>query len=67
MTFYYQGFVFTEMQDNEKAAAAFMKAEKANPDYCFPNKAEEIVILQRAVKVLGTAPYAHYYLGLFIL
>lgn len=64
MTFYYQGFVFTEMQDNEKAAAAFMKAEKANPDYCFPNKAEEIVILQRAVKVLGTAPYAHYYLGL---
>ena len=64
MVYYYQGFVFNKMQDHENAAAAFAKAEKTNPDYCFPNKAEEIVILQCAVKVLGCAPYAHYYLGL---
>lgn len=64
MVYYYQGFAFTEMKDSENAAAAFSQAEKTNPDYCFPNKTEEIIILQNAVKVLGRAPYAHYYLGL---
>ena len=41
--------------------------EKANPDYCFPNKVMESLILKNAIAVLESnglkAPMAHYYLG----
>lgn len=63
MTFYYEGYVYTRLQDFESAQKAFAKAETADPDYCFPNKIEEIVILEAAITHTDTAPFAHHYLG----
>lgn len=63
MTFYYEGYVHTKLQNIEAAEEAFAKAEAANPDYCFPNRIEEVVILNTAIAQMKTAPFAHHYLG----
>lgn len=63
MVFYYQGYAYTKMGNQEKALELFHTAEAANPDYCFPSKIEEILILETAIAALEKAPFAHYYLG----
>lgn len=60
---YYQGYIYTKMNDLKKAAMHFSEAESLSSDYCFPNRIEEIRILQSAIDVLEQAPMAHYYLG----
>ena len=60
---YYQGYVYERKGDAAKAAKMYQQGEAACPDYCFPNRAEEVVILESAASLLGKAPYAHYYLG----
>ncbi|BFK13866.1 MULTISPECIES: hypothetical protein [Blautia] len=35
----------------------------ASCDYCFPNKTEEIRVLETAIQMLNSAPMAKYYLG----
>ena len=47
----------------EDAKEAYAKGEAACPDCCFPNRVEEVVILNAAIHALGNAPRAHYYLG----
>jgi len=39
------------------------RAEELPVDYCFPNRLEELRILEYAVRILSSAPRAHYYLG----
>lgn len=63
MRYYYQGYAYGRMNDKETALERFLKAEAASPDYCFPNRVEEIRILSMAVASLSKAPMAHYYLG----
>ncbi len=50
-----------------EALATAEAAEKACPDYCFPNRVLESLILREAISLLETAgksaPMAHYYLG----
>lgn len=60
---YYQGYIYTKMNDLKKAAMHFSEAESISSDYCFPNRVEEIRILQSAIDALDNAPMAHYYLG----
>lgn len=60
---YYKGYVYTLIGSAEKAEICFKKAETASPDYCFPNRTEEIRILESAIRTLDQAPMAHYYLG----
>ncbi len=60
---YYQGWLLAQLGLKEEAAEAFADAEAKSPDYCFPNRVEEIQILQCAIDTLGQAPMAHYYLG----
>lgn len=60
---YYQGYVYEKLGNLEAAEKYFVKGEEADSDYCFPNRVEEINILEMAVKVLSKAPMAHYYLG----
>ena len=43
--------------------SAITQAEALSPDGCFPNKLEEIVILETAIRLAKTAPMAHLYLG----
>ncbi len=63
---YYKGYALLKSGDSKAAAAAYRAAETMCPDYVFPNKIEEIAILQ-AAGVAGAdgrgAPMACYYLG----
>ena len=60
---YTLGYVYTQLKEGEKAKEAFKNGEKSCPDYCFPNRVEEIRILDAVIEALQQAPMAHYYLG----
>ncbi len=60
---YYKGYANACANRNDAAIECFSAAEGMNPDYCFPNKLDEIIILSKAVELLKAAPQAHYYLG----
>lgn len=60
---YYQGYAYKELGNQEAAGEYFAKGEAADADYCFPNRVEEIGILEAAAQTLSKAPMAHYYLG----
>lgn len=49
MTYYYLG--------------RYEEAEKASPDYCFPNRAEDVIVLERAKAEHPVGAKAPYYLG----
>ncbi len=63
LVFYCKGDLLLKLGKAGEAAAAFRQGENACPDYCFPTQLEELEILEEAIRVLGTAPMAHYYLG----
>lgn len=64
MISYYQGYIYELLGNMEQARAAHQAGEKADSSYCFPNRPEELLILESAVRVLkDSAPMAHYYLG----
>jgi tetratricopeptide (TPR) repeat protein len=52
-----------KMGERGKADAYSKRAAKASPDYCFPARIEEILVLQRAIQANGSDAKAHYYLG----
>ncbi len=60
---YYEGYACKKAGNFEAAKESFLAGEAADSDYCFPNRVEEIAILEAAVAMLDTAPMAHYYLG----
>ena len=55
MVYYYMGYA--------GAVGAFEKGAAANPEYCFPNRLEAILALQKAVEVNPQDVKAYYYLG----
>jgi tetratricopeptide (TPR) repeat protein len=60
---YYRGW-FASQQDREKEATDFYSAAgKEDPAFCFPNKIEEILILQDARRLRPRDAMASYYLG----
>lgn len=63
LLFYYIGYVHCKTKNYEEAIRNFKTGEAANPDYCFPNRIEEIEILSTAIQILDQAAMAHYYLG----
>lgn len=61
---YYKAYIQYLVSDKDKMETEIQLAEKQSPDYCFPNKLDEILILQKAIDELPEqTPYAHYYLG----
>lgn len=62
---YYKGYAYYKSGDIEKAKECCQKGESLSSDYVFPNKIEEMIILENAVSVLDEAPMASYYLGNF--
>lgn len=60
---YYMGYAEYNAGNIDKAEECYQKAEAMNSDYVFPNTVEEMLILENAVCVLGSAPMASYYLG----
>lgn len=63
MPFYYQGYLHHLAGDNEAARACCLQAEQAADTRCFPNRVEEIAVLENAIHLLDKAPKAHAYLG----
>ncbi len=62
MIYYYLGYYYEQLQ-SPQAADYYKLAENASPDYCFPNRLEDIAVLQAAGKALPAAARAAYYLG----
>lgn len=60
---YMLGFVYAQLKDTKKSEEAFVNGENCCPDCCFPNRIEEIRILESAIAALPQAPMAHYHLG----
>jgi tetratricopeptide (TPR) repeat protein len=65
MAFYFKGYYYSLMREQPKAKDAFAKASEQSPDYCFPNKLEELLALQKAVEFNPGDDKAWYYMGNF--
>lgn len=59
---YYRAYYLSRLGRHEEAAQAVAEAERLSPDYCFPNKLEDIAVLRWAVEE-HRAGMAAYYLG----
>ena len=59
---YTLAYVAEKSGDNE-ASALYAAAKAASPDYCFPHRLEEFVVLQRALAHDAADARAHYYIG----
>lgn len=63
MLLYYKAYYLAEKSGSEEEARLALKAaEEQRPDYCFPNKLEDIAVLQSAIDK-GCHAKAPYYLG----
>ena len=65
MVYYALGYFASKKGEQEKALALYKKAEQMAPDYCFPNKLEEVLMLQDAIRMNPEGSKATYYLGNF--
>ena len=61
MLFYYKAYYLGMM--GKDASQTLLQASQCSPDYCFPNKLEDILVLEYAVKENGRDANACYYLG----
>ncbi|HUQ64537.1 MAG TPA: DUF5107 domain-containing protein [Flavitalea sp.] len=65
LLFYYLGALELKLKHPEKALQYFNRAAAAKPDYCFPGKIEDTIILQTATAYNHSDAKAFYYLGNF--
>jgi tetratricopeptide (TPR) repeat protein len=61
MLFYYRAYYFSKLGKEDKEL--LRKAENANPNLCFPNKLEDIAVLNHAIIANKAGAKAYYYLG----
>lgn len=64
MVYYALGYCCCQMGDSQQGCAYYVKGEQADHRYCFPNKLEEVLVLQAVVDAIE-APWALYCLGNF--
>lgn len=60
---YYQAYYFEKYGDTENSIISLTEAECSLQDYCFPNKLEDIKVLEFALKRNPNGAKAFYYLG----
>ena len=63
MLYYYTGWNLLSLGQDEAARNYFSKGAAARPDYCFPNRLEDILVLQTVQRVNPGDSKAFYYLG----
>jgi tetratricopeptide (TPR) repeat protein len=63
MVLYYMGWLHYELNDIDKAKDYFQKAAQADSRLCFPNRLEDIAVLQLATALNAADAKAPYYLG----
>jgi tetratricopeptide (TPR) repeat protein len=65
MVAYTLGWVLSESGRTNAAQQVFLHASDLPPDYCFPNRLEDVLILEAAMQTNQNDPRAPYYLGNF--
>lgn len=65
MIYYALGYFASQSGKWHEALNYYKKAEQMSPEYCFPNKLEEVLMLQDACSVNPEGSKAPYYLGNF--
>jgi len=60
---YSLGHIYQQLGNTAAAKRTYSEASIAPPDYCFPNRLEEFVVLQEAVSANPEDARAAYYLG----
>jgi tetratricopeptide (TPR) repeat protein len=60
---YALGHIYRQLGNTADAKRAYSEASSAPPDYCFPSRLEEFVVLQEAVSANPEDARAAYYLG----
>lgn len=65
MVYYFMGSYYQQKNDNENALACYKKASQMPYIYCFPNKIEEALVLQKATAFYKEDSKAYYYLANF--
>lgn len=63
MAWYYLGFIKAKEGDAAAAAEFCARGRAASPDYCFPNRLEDILVLEAAQAADPADARAPYYLG----
>ena len=63
MTMYYRGYYLAKMGRTEEALDAYREADLCSSLYCFPNKLEDITVLESALRTYPDGAKAYYYLG----
>lgn len=63
LIFYTLGWLYAKLGKTEKSVFFFRKAASENTDYCFPNRLEEIAVLESAMRENPSDAFAPYYLG----
>jgi tetratricopeptide (TPR) repeat protein len=65
MVYYYMGWFAVKRGLSEQAVHHFQKASLLDPAYCFPNRIEDVPVLQTAMALCPIDARAPYYLGNF--
>ncbi|MDP4186189.1 MAG: DUF5107 domain-containing protein, partial [Bacteroidota bacterium] len=65
MGYYFLGWYASQSGNDTKALEYLQKAATMNPDYCFPNRLEEVLALQTAMQLNPIDAKAPFYLGNF--
>ena len=63
LLYYYLGWLNIQLNNQTIADAHFNKAAITSPDYCFPNKIEDMMVLESAINNNSGDAKAYYYLG----
>ena len=63
MTYYYMGYAKECLGLSDEARACYEQAEACRPDYCFPNRLEDVLALENAKLMNASGARAPYYLG----
>lgn len=65
MVYYFMGSHYHDLNDEKSALECYEKASKMPHTFCFPNKIEEVLALQKATKLHTLDAKAYYYLANF--
>jgi tetratricopeptide (TPR) repeat protein len=63
MILYLLGYCEQKQSNHSEAAVYWTAAAKSSPNYCFPMRLEEMIVLQAALAKNPSDARAHYYLG----
>ena len=63
MMLYLLGYCAEKLGNHSQAGSHWANASKVSPDYCFPARIEEMIVLEAALAAHPFDARAHYYLG----